>query len=89
VEQHARQDGQQNAGNLERRQGMLVLTRKNLESIQIGDGIRITVVKVEHGRVRLGIDAPDDVLIVRQELVGAARNSVGNASAPPATAGRA
>lgn len=63
---------------------MLVLTRKNLESIQIGDAIRITVVKVEHGRVRLGIEAPDDVVIVRQELTRAAGSRLGEHTAPAA-----
>ena len=64
---------------------MLVLTRKNLESIQIGSEVRITVVKVEHGRVRLGIEAPDDVVIVRQELVKAAGGSAGERTSPAAT----
>ncbi len=48
---------------------MLVLSRKQLEGIQIGPDIRIKVVKVDRNQVRLGIEAPHDVLIVRDELV--------------------
>jgi carbon storage regulator len=48
---------------------MLVLTRKLMEKLFIGDDICVTVVRVEGGQVRLGIDAPRDVSIVRAELV--------------------
>lgn len=48
---------------------MLVLTRKIGEKIQIGDGITVTVLDVKGARVRIGIDAPDSVRIVRGELV--------------------
>ena len=48
---------------------MLVLSRKQLEGIQIGTDIRIKIVKVDRNQVRLGIEAPPDVLIVRDELV--------------------
>lgn len=48
---------------------MLVLTRKRLEGIVVGDDIKITIVKIDRNHVRLGIEAPDEVLIVRDELV--------------------
>ena len=48
---------------------MLVLTRKLMEKLVIGDNICITVVRIEGGQVRLGIEAPPDVRIVRSELV--------------------
>ena len=48
---------------------MLVLSRKQLEGIQIGSDIRIKIVKVDRNQVRIGIEAPPDVLIVRDELV--------------------
>lgn len=48
---------------------MLVLTRKRMEQIVIGSEIRITVVKLEGNQVRLGIEAPADVGILRSELV--------------------
>ena len=47
---------------------MLVLTRKADEQILIGDDIKITLVRVRGNSVRLGIDAPRDVRIVRAEL---------------------
>jgi carbon storage regulator len=49
---------------------MLVLTRKLLEKLYIGDDICVTVVRLEGGQVRLGIDAPREVPVVRAELVG-------------------
>lgn len=47
---------------------MLVITRKKDESILIGDNIEIVVVKVEDGSVKLAINAPKDVKILRKEL---------------------
>jgi carbon storage regulator len=47
---------------------MLILTRKPGERIYIGPGITLTVVEVNGNRVRLGIDAPEDVPILRAEL---------------------
>ena len=46
---------------------MLVLTRKTGESIYIGDDIVITVVDVRPSRIRLGIDAPPEIRIERDE----------------------
>jgi carbon storage regulator len=48
---------------------MLVLSRKRSDSVLIGGGIRITVVKIERNQVRLGIEAPGNVEILREELV--------------------
>jgi carbon storage regulator len=47
---------------------MLVLSRKVNERIQIGDEITITVVRVSPNSVRLGVDAPPHLMIVRDEL---------------------
>lgn len=47
---------------------MLVLTRKYQEKIQIGDNITITVLRTKGKAVRLGIEAPSDVPVVRGEL---------------------
>ena len=47
---------------------MLVLSRKVGERILVGDQIRITVVRVTSGGVRLGIEAPDGTTVVREEL---------------------
>lgn len=47
---------------------MLVLTRKENETIRIGDDIEITLIRVKGGNIRIGIDAPKDVKILRGEL---------------------
>ena len=47
---------------------MLVLSRKPGEKINIGSGITITVVEVRGNKIRLGIDAPENVPIFRAEL---------------------
>jgi carbon storage regulator len=47
---------------------MLVLSRKVGESFVIGDKIIVTVVRIAGGGVRLGIEAPADCVVVRQEL---------------------
>lgn len=48
---------------------MLVLSRKVGESVLIGERIRVTVVAVHGNQVRLGFAAPNDVQILRQELM--------------------
>ncbi len=48
---------------------MLVLTRKLMEKLYIGEDICVTVVRLEGGQVRLGIEAPREVSVVRAELV--------------------
>ena len=48
---------------------MLVLTRKVNEEILIGDQIRIKVVDISPGRIRLGISAPKNVPVLRDEVV--------------------
>jgi carbon storage regulator len=47
---------------------MLVLTRKVGERIQLGDNITVTLVKINGSVVRIGIDAPPDMAVVREEL---------------------
>ncbi|MDP7015022.1 MAG: carbon storage regulator [Pirellulaceae bacterium] len=47
---------------------MLVLSRKETERIKLGDSIVVTVVRVAGDKVRLGIEAPPDVLVLRDEL---------------------
>jgi carbon storage regulator len=47
---------------------VLVLSRKVGERILIGDKIAITVVKIGHGGVRIGIEAPTELAVVREEL---------------------
>jgi len=48
---------------------VLVLARKLNESIVIGDNIIVKVVSLENGVVKLGIDAPKEISIIRDELI--------------------
>jgi carbon storage regulator len=64
---------------------MLVLSRKVNERIVIDGGIVVTVVKIEGGQVRLGIEAPRHVKVFRQEI--ARKNDVGLPSEALAAAG--
>jgi len=48
---------------------MLVLSRKLGQSFRVGPDVRVTVVKIDRNSVRIGIDAPDDVSVQRQEIV--------------------
>jgi len=50
---------------------MLVLSRKRLESIQIGDDVVVTVLSIRGKKVRLGIDAPAQIPVHRTELIDA------------------
>lgn len=47
---------------------MLVLTRKKDQSIMIGDKIEITLLEIKGDQIRIGIDAPQDVTILRKEV---------------------
>jgi carbon storage regulator len=53
---------------------MLVLARTLGEKIQIGDDVTVTVVGIQHGKIRLGIDAPRNLPVNRGELVGKPRD---------------
>ena len=54
---------------------MLVLTRRTQQSIVIGDGIVITVLDIRGDQIRLGIRAPRDVPVYREELLTAVGES--------------
>jgi carbon storage regulator len=69
---------------------MLVLSRKETQRIRLGDSIVVTIVKISGDKVRVGIDAPADVLVLRDELevrldAGSAA-SAASPSVPPAAA---
>jgi carbon storage regulator len=65
---------------------MLVLSRKVGEGVQIGDKIVVTIVRIAGGGVRIGIDAPADMAIAREELLRApsAEGSPGQRTTEPA-----
>jgi carbon storage regulator len=62
---------------------MLVLSRKLGEKIYISENICITVVDIDRGKIRLGIEAPRDVPIFRKELLPL-NNASTNKPEPPA-----
>jgi len=62
---------------------MLVLSRKVGQRILIGDKIAVTIVRLGQGGVRIGIEAPDDCEIIREELKDPA-----GATVPAEAAGR-
>lgn len=48
---------------------MLVLSRKSTERIQIGDSVVVTVLEIKGNKVRIGIDAPKEIHVLRSELL--------------------
>jgi len=54
---------------------MLVLSRKLGEKIVIGDNIVITVVKIDRTQIRIGIEAPQEVPVYREEIAPARTNA--------------
>ncbi|KUK40820.1 MAG: carbon storage regulator CsrA [Clostridia bacterium 62_21] len=54
---------------------MLVLTRKPSQSILIGDDIIVKVIEIRGGQIRLGIEAPENVTVLREELRRPKENS--------------
>ncbi len=61
---------------------MLVLTRKYQEKIRIGDNITITILRMKGKAVRLGIEAPTDVPVVRGELTFEAKPAAEESDSP-------
>ena len=47
---------------------MLILTRRNGETLMIGDDITVTVLSVKGNQVRIGVNAPTDVRVDREEV---------------------
>jgi carbon storage regulator len=47
---------------------MLVLSRKESQRIKLGDSITVTVIKISGDKVRLGIEAPTSLVVLREEL---------------------
>ena len=47
---------------------MLVLSRKLGQAFRVGPGVRVTVVKIDRNSVRIGIEAPEEVPVQREEI---------------------
>ena len=58
---------------------MLILTRKKDEAIRLGEDIRIVLVQIKGGQVRLGIECPSTMRVLREELYEAVRQENMNA----------
>ena len=65
---------------------MLVLSRKSKETIRIGDNVTITVIKAKGNTVRLGIEAPRDVRVMRGEILRAVEETLQETNDSPSTA---
>jgi len=62
---------------------MLILTRRVGETVVIGDEVEVTVLGVKGNQVRLGVNAPRDVSVHRQEIYERIRKEKGGESAAP------
>jgi carbon storage regulator len=63
---------------------MLVLTRKSGEVVRIGDQITLKIIEIRGNQVRLGVEAPRDLSIHREEVYALVHTSSGSDSPQPA-----
>lgn len=63
---------------------MLILTRRVGESLMIGDDVTITVLGVKGNQVRIGVDAPKEVAVHREEILNRIEAAIGSAAEPDA-----
>jgi carbon storage regulator len=61
--------GAMDASRTGRQWNMLILTRRRTETVVIGDNITITVLDVNGGRVRIGVNAPREIIVNREEIL--------------------
>ena len=59
---------------------MLVLSRKSMECIRIGDNVVVSVLEIRGNKVRIGIDAPREIQVLRSELLDQISDTPGDSS---------
>ena len=62
---------------------MLVLSRKLNETILIGDNIRVTLLGIDGDKIKVGVDAPKDIKVFREELIEATKSTNKQALSAP------
>ena len=62
---------------------MLVLSRKLNETILIGDNIRVTLLGIDGDKIKVGVDAPRDIKVFREELIEATKSTNKQALSAP------
>jgi len=62
---------------------MLVLSRKLNETILIGENIRVTILGIEGDKIKIGVSAPREVRVFREELIEATKNANKQALSAP------
>lgn len=60
---------------------MLVITRKSSESFTIGDNVKVNILDINGEKVKIGIEAPKDIVIMRSEVLETIRNNIEAVSA--------
>jgi carbon storage regulator len=61
--------GAMDATRARRQWNMLILTRRPTETLVIGDNVTITVLAIKGGRVRIGVNAPREIIVNREEIL--------------------
>lgn len=55
---------------------MLVITRKASDSFTIGDNVKVSILEINGDKIKIGIDAPRDIVIMRSEVLETIRNNI-------------
>jgi carbon storage regulator len=55
--------------HVRRQWNMLILTRRPTETVRIGNDVTVTILEIRGSQVRIGVNAPRDVAVLREELV--------------------